>query len=44
MRDEVKILVDAVARGILTRDAAVAKEYLTPEERAELFRRLFDDE
>jgi hypothetical protein len=44
MNTNVENLVNAVRRGILTAAEALAKEYLTPAERAELRAVLRDDD
>lgn len=40
MSDNVRVLLGNVERGILTAEEALAKDYLTPAERAELRREL----
>lgn len=44
MSDAVRILVGNVERGILDAEEALAKEYLTPEERKHLAELLADEE
>lgn len=44
MNDAVQILVGNVEHGILDAEEAIAKEYLTPEERKQLIAALADEE